>query len=107
MPDREKAAMLGLAILAASEVPNFLAGMLPSLMTIQRFGAEEEDLRSLRRGELIGSVLALGVGFGATLVADSPWPFLATGVVLVIMLGAYEHAIRNPHPAATPINRQG
>jgi hypothetical protein len=106
MAEGKNLQMLGLAILAASEVPNFLAGMLPSLMTIQRFGAEEEDLRSLRRGEAIGSVLALGVGFGATLVADSPWPFLATVVVLLIMLGAYEHAIRNPHPDVVPINRQ-
>lgn len=51
--------------------------------------------------------MALGVGLGATLVADSPWPFAATAIVLVAMLAAYENAIRNPHPSVTPIDAQG
>lgn len=98
---------IGLMLLAAGEVPNFLAGMLPSLMTIQRFGADEQDRSALRRGELAGSILALGVGAGATLAAGSPLPFGATLIVLVVMLGLYEHAIRNPRPDAAPINQQG
>lgn len=93
-------------LLAAGEVPNFLAGMLPSLMTIQRFGADEQDRAALRRGELAGSVLALGVGVGASLAANSAMPGVATGVVLVIMLALYEHAIRNPRPGATSIDQQ-
>lgn len=97
-------ATVGLMLLAAGEVPNFLAGMLPSLMTIQRFGADDLDRKALRRGEVFGSVLALGVGWGATLAAGSPLPLVSTAVVLVIMLGLYEHAIRNPRPDAQPIN---
>ena len=106
MPEPKNLQMLGLTILAMSEVPNFLAGMLPSLMTIQRFGADDGDVSALRKGEIIGSVLALGVGLGATLVADSPLPLIGTVLILVIMLAAYEHAIRNPHPDSVPINRQ-
>jgi hypothetical protein len=103
MPDN-RAEMLGLAILAAAEVPNFLAGMLPSLMTIRRFGADDHDVAALRQGEVIGSTLALAVGIGASLVADSPWPFAATLLVLAAMLAAYEHAIRNPHPDSRAID---
>lgn len=95
---------IGLALLAAGEVPNFLAGMLPSLMTIRRFGAEELDRKALRQGELIGSALALAVGLGAAMAAKSAAPAWATVVVLVIMLAMYESAIRNPHPNAVPIN---
>lgn len=105
--DAMTASEIGLALLAASEVPNFLAGMLPSLMTIRRFGAEDADREALRQGELAGSALALMVGLGATLVADSWLPVGATVVVLVIMLGMYEYAIRNPHTDAIPINQQG
>lgn len=101
------AAEVGLMLLAAGEVPNFLAGMLPSLMTIQRFGADDIDKAALRRGELAGGALALAVGVGATLAAGSPLPLIATGVILVIMLVLYEHAIRNPRPDAKPINDEG
>lgn len=98
------AATVGLALLAAGEVPNFLAGMLPSLMTIRRFGADEMDRQALRSGEVAGSVLALGVGVGASLAANDATPAIATVVILGIMLCMYEHAIRNPHPDAKPIN---
>lgn len=87
---------LGLAILAAAEVPNFLAGMMPSLMTIRTFADDPEQVRALRRGELVGSVLALGVGLGASLIADSPVPLLASGAVLGVLLYEYERAMRDP-----------
>lgn len=108
MPDRPmmSAATAGLALLAASEVPNFLAGMMPSLMTIQRFGADEYDRAALRRGEVLGGALALVVGVGASLVADNPAPAVATVAILAVMLVMYEHAIRNPRPDAAPINQQ-
>lgn len=97
-------ATVGLALLAAGEVPNFLAGMLPSLMTIRRFGADDMDKQALRQGEIAGSILALMVGVGASYAANTPVPAIATVVVLGIMLVMYEHAIQNPHPDAKPIN---
>lgn len=98
------ASEVGLMLLAASEVPNFLAGMLPSLMTIRRFGADDMDREALRQGEVAGSMMALAVGAGASLVAKSWLPFAATVITLTVMLGMYEHAIRNPHDNAMPIN---
>lgn len=87
---------LGLVILAASEVPNFLAGMLPSLFTIQTFNDDPQKVKALRRGEVIGGVMALTVGLGASLVAKSWAPFVACAVILAAMVLAYEHAIRTP-----------
>jgi hypothetical protein len=101
-----EAATIGLALLAASEVPNFMAGMLPSLMTIRRFGADEGDRKALRRGEVAGVILSMGVAFGASLAAGSPLPFVAALVVLAILLYMYEDAMRNPAPDAVPINHQ-
>lgn len=94
----------GLMLLAAGEVPNFMAGMLPSLMTIKRFGATAEDRAALRKGEVAGAALSLGVGIGASLVADSWLPLMSTVVILGIMVYMYEDAISNPHPDAMPIN---
>jgi hypothetical protein len=106
--DQGTVAMAGLAIMAASEVPNFLAGLLPSTMTIGRFAAEPEDRLRLRRSEVVGSALALGVGVGCSLVADSPVPFLMVLGVLAVMLYEYERAIRGAQNSGTavPINEQ-
>jgi len=104
---RATAGTVGLTLLAVSEVPNFLAGMLPSLMTIRRFGADEMDRQALRQGEIAGAALAGMVGIGASLIANDPLPAIGTFVTLGIMLCMYEYAIRNPHPDATPINQQG
>jgi hypothetical protein len=87
---------LGLVILAVSEVPNFLAGVLPSLFTIRTFSDDPEKVRALRHGELVGGAMSLAVGAGASLVSASPVPFLACGATLAVFLWQYESAIRNP-----------
>lgn len=97
---------LGLTILAMSEVPNFMAGLLPSLMTIKRFSADDLDRATLRRGEIVGGSLALATGLGASLIAKSPLPMIGCVAVFIILLHQYESAIRNPHPDATSINKQ-
>jgi hypothetical protein len=108
MADQVALATAGLAIMAASEVPNFLAGLLPSTMTIGRFAAEPEDRARLRRSEVVGSALALGVGAGTSLVAGSPVPMLMVLAVLAVMLYEYERAIRQAQTGGTaaPINAQ-
>jgi len=100
--------MAGLAIMAAAEVPNFLAGMLPSTMTIGRFAAEPEDRMRLRRGELVGGALAVTVGVGASLIAESAVPFILTMAVLGVLIYEYERAIRLAQESGTarPISDQ-
>lgn len=98
------ASTVGMTLLAMSEVPNFMAGLLPSLMTIKRFASDEADVTALRRGELIGGTMSLAVGVGASLAVGSPWPAIGTIVTLIIFLSQYETAIRNPHQDVVPIN---
>lgn len=88
--------MLGLTILAVSEVPNFLAGVLPSLFTIRTFSDDPEKVKALRHGEIVGGSMSLLVGAGASLVSKSWLPFLACAGTLAVFLYQYEHAIRNP-----------
>lgn len=109
MSSAENLALAGLAIMAAAEVPNFLAGLLPSTMTIGRFAADPQDRARLRRSEVVGSALAVGVGVGASLVGGHPLPFVLTLGVLVILLFEYERAIRSAQKSGTavPINAQG
>lgn len=87
---------LGLVILSVSEVPNFLAGVLPSLFTIRTFSDDPEKRKALRHGELVGGLMSLAVGLGASLVSKSKAPFLACAATLAVFLWQYESAIRNP-----------
>lgn len=100
----EVASIAGMTLLAMSEVPNFMAGLLPSLMTIKRFAADERDAQALRRGEAIGGAMAVMVGVGASLASGSWFPFIGTMFTLAIFVSQYEAAIRNPHDNAVPIN---
>lgn len=93
-----EASVVGLAILSAGEVPNFLAGMLPSLFTIQSFsGGREEARKSFRKGELVGGVMSLTVGLGASLACGDPLPFVVTAIALAVLVGMYEWAMAHPY----------
>jgi hypothetical protein len=98
--------VVALTLLAAAEVPNFLAGALPSFMTIGRFAAEQEDRDRLVSGMWYGSLLALMIGVGAGLAGGSWWPIAATLVVLAVMLHGYNKHMHTPNKDATPINLQ-
>jgi hypothetical protein len=95
----------GLTLLAASEVPNFLAGMAPSLFTLQHFtdksSADARAAReSMHRAYVVGGGLSLAVGAGASLVSDSWYPLVACAIVLVVLIIQYEWALENPHPTS-------
>lgn len=102
----QNADKVALGLLAAFEVPNFYSGLLPSLMTIRRFGAQEEDRSTLQQGVLMATILSSGV-IGATSYISKSWlPIVFAGSVMAILIWQYERAILHPHPTAVPINQQ-
>ena len=99
--------VFGASLLAMSEVPNFLAGALPSFMTIKKFAADPESVAALRYAEVFAAVPIAAAGVGATLVFKSWWPVLVVGATAIYYYWGYEKHIRNPAADATPINQQG
>lgn len=91
---------MGLAALAAGDAAAFLSGVNPSLFTIRTFHGQWGTAEDIRRGMILGSTLALMVGFGATLVSESWWPFVLTIAATAVLDCAYEWAIRNPRNAS-------
>lgn len=96
----------GATLLAMSEVPNFLAGALPSFMTIKKFAADPESVHALRYAELFALPPVIAVGLGAALVFRSWWPALATAATAGYYYAGYEKHIRSPSGQAVPINQQ-
>lgn len=93
---------IGLTLLAVGEVPNFLAGMAPSLFTLQHMSGKSPQHRaevreSMRRAYIVGGGLSLAVGAGASLVSESWLPFVGTAIVFAILVHQYEWALSEPH----------
>lgn len=96
----------GACLLAASEVPNFLAGALPSFMTIKKFAADDESVSTLRYAEFYAGVPILAAGFGTAYVFESWWPLVVVIVTAIYYYIGYEKHIRNPSASAVPISGQ-
>lgn len=92
---------MGLAVLSAGDSAAFLSGMNPSIFTIRHFNGDwsstGDTTKDIRMGMVIANILALLVGWGATLVTESWWPLTMTVAVTAILDASYEWALRTPH----------
>jgi hypothetical protein len=81
----------GLAIVSAALTPPMFAVFLPGLHELP--GLTNAELRGFRRGELYGSILAVGLGLGSSLISRSPWPLLAAVCMTAGLVHIYESAM--------------
>lgn len=91
-------------ILVVDSIPNLYSGLLPSMFTISspffhEQGAREGNVRRIRQAEAIATVLAVGIGFAAAQLFDSPLPLYGSFAMIVILLASYEYALRHPATA--------
>lgn len=97
------AEIIGIAALVAADAAAFLSAFCPSFFTMRMFRSEDDPVKAkataedIRIGSAIGSVLAVVVGIGGTLVAKSWWPLFAAIFALGLIITSYEYALRNPH----------
>jgi hypothetical protein len=98
------AEVVGIAILVAADAAAFLSGTNPSLFTIRTFRSskvsaidQQNTRHDIQIGTVIGSVMAVGAGFGGSLVTKSWLPLAAAIGALIILDGAYMWALANPH----------
>lgn len=85
-----------LTLLALAEVPQVMSAFMPSLFTMATFSDDPEKVRYLRRGEVVGGAVSLGIAVAIGILARSVWPIAGAVAVLGIILYEYERAIRNP-----------
>jgi len=91
--DKFNAQDAGLFLLALAEVPQVMSAFLPSPFTAATFGGTPEA-RWLRRGEIVGGAVALGIAGSISLVTGRWAPLLGGALVLAVFLWEYEHAMR-------------
>lgn len=90
---------VALTVLVIAEIPNFWSGFLPSLFTIATFSGGDDHKalhtkRWIRRGEIQGAGLSIALGIGASVLAEQPWPFLGTLLMVGYLTYQYEHALK-------------
>lgn len=96
---------VGLVIFGLTTPPAIFSAFLPSPSTAYDKAAGEissgpESLKFLRRGEVIGGAVSVGVAIAASLVASeemgshAAWIFVGALVILTLFLYEYESAFR-------------
>lgn len=89
----------GLGLILAMEVPNLYSAPLPSKFTIATFAgstpeAQAHTRRWIRSGEGEGTIQAVILGAGGSILTKSPWPFLLVLAMAAWKLASYEHSLR-------------
>jgi hypothetical protein len=87
---------LALAALVAVEGAHAYSAALPSIMTIRTFAKEEEQIKSIRHGEIYATVWLAVFAFLVSVLMGSPLPMLFAFVTAASMIGMYEWALRRP-----------
>jgi hypothetical protein len=83
-----------LTLLALAEVPQVMSAFLPSPTTAYQGGAHPKRVEWLRRGEIVGSAVALAIAVAIWRLTGSAFPMIGAVIVLAIFLYEYERAIR-------------
>ena len=73
-----------------------------SPQTTELFAGDRQD--SLMHWVYVGDAVAVGAGIVASLVSQSPWPAIATILVVVGMHFSYTHAVRRGIDKTPPTN---
>lgn len=84
----------GLALVTASAIPGLMGAFLPPLNELAGLG--EADAAAVHRAELHGVALAVGLGVGASVLSQSPWPVLVSLGMVAYLLWLYESALHAP-----------
>jgi len=93
-------AAAGLVLLGLAEVPQVMSAFLPSPTTAYQGGSDPVRVAWLRRGEIMGSGVALSIAAAVSLVAADEMGaaaglvFLGAIAILGLFLLEYERAIR-------------
>jgi hypothetical protein len=90
---------VAMAVIIAAEVPNYYSGLLPSLFTIATFSGGDDEkaahtVKWIRRGEVQGTLQAVGLSIAASVLSESPVPFILSMAMVGYYLYQYEYALR-------------
>lgn len=83
------------SVFVAFEAAFSYSAFLPSIMTIGTFVDSSQKVKMIRQGEIISTLLSLGVAASVAAIYKSILPLLAMGFAAVVMVGVYEWALRD------------
>lgn len=84
-----------LGAFTAVEGAHAYSAFLPSIFTIRTFREQNETVRSIRDGEVIGSLFALALGAVVAALVRDPTPLYFAVATVVVMVSVYEWALRS------------
>lgn len=86
-------AAVGLTLVASAESFNIFSALTSSPWTAENFGADERKAKSTKEYVLISVAANEALGLGASLLGQTPWPFVGTTLVSGFMWWIYWRAL--------------
>lgn len=90
MPDQ---GLVLTSVFVAFEAAFSYSAFLPSIMTIGTFVDSQDKVVMIRKGEIISTLLSLGVASAVAAIYKSPLPLIAMGFAAIVMVLVYEWAL--------------
>lgn len=82
------------SVFVAFEAAFSYSAFLPSIMTIGTFVDSPQKVVMIRQGEVVSTLLSLGVAVVVALIYKDPLPVFMMALAAITMIGVYEWALR-------------
>lgn len=83
------------SVFVAFEAAFSYSAFLPSIMTIGTFVDSPEKVMMIRQGEIVATLLSLGVAVIVAQIEESILPVVMMAFAALVMIFVYEWALRN------------
>lgn len=90
----EEAAGVGLAILIVTQIPQIYQTMMPYPNEIESHHPDERYCQSVSSSNVFTAGIAIALGFGGSLITQTPWPFFGALIITALMWHRYNKAVK-------------
>lgn len=94
MASNENAAGVGLSVVILLAVPTIFQTFLPPAAEVSQVAPKSPYSSRIRTSEIWAAVIAVGIGFGGSLVTGTPWPFMGAVAVAAAYIVHFESCLR-------------
>lgn len=90
----ENATGVGLTVVILLAIPTIYQSFLPPAAEINKVKPGSTYCSRVRKSEIWATVIAIGIGFGGSMVTNTPWPFMGAAAIAAAYIVHFESCLR-------------